>query len=122
MEELRKQAEILAEERRMARVKALEWSREVKLESDEERERKSKKPRKTKAENGSGDEASEPKKKKRGKIKKTSGPGDAEDQAVFSGDEEEKPAKKVTRNWLNFSDTTDVLFMIACGKETPYQG
>lgn len=95
MEELRRDAEKLAEERRLAREQAMEWTREVKMESDEERERKSKKTRKPKAD-GSGDEA-EPKKKRRGKLKKAaSDQGDAEDQAVFSDDEDmEKPAKKV---------------------------
>jgi RNA polymerase-associated protein CTR9 len=93
MEELRKQAEVLAEERRLARVQALEWSREVKMESDEERERKSKKMRKVKADNGSGDEAGEQKKKRRGKLKKEGG-GDV-DQALFSNDEDERPSKKV---------------------------
>jgi hypothetical protein len=43
MEDLRKQAEVLVEERRLARVQTLEWSREAQMESDEERERKSKK-------------------------------------------------------------------------------
>lgn len=85
----------MAEERRQARVQALEWSREVKMESDEERERKSKKGRKIKMENGSGDEGIEPKKKKRGKIKKEGGQEDADDQTLFSNEEDEKPAKKV---------------------------
>jgi len=94
MEELRVEAEKLAEERRIAREKALEWTREVKMESDEERERKSKKSKKVKTDGGSGDEA-EPKKKRRGKLKKSSDQGEAEDP-VFSDDEDvEKPAKKV---------------------------
>ena len=37
MEELRVQAEKLAEERRIAREQALEWTREVQMESDGER-------------------------------------------------------------------------------------
>lgn len=81
----------------MAREQALEWTREVRMESDEERERKSSKKKKPKADIISGDEA-EPKvqKKRRGKLKKaTSDQGDVE-QAVFSEEEEvEKPAKKV---------------------------
>jgi RNA polymerase-associated protein CTR9 len=93
MEELHQQAKLLAQERRAAREQALEWSREVKLESEEERERKSKKSiRRVKTEGGSGDEGIEPKKKKRGKVKKEEG----EDQALFSDEEDgEKPAKKV---------------------------
>lgn len=98
MEELRVQAEKLAEERRRAREQALEWTRDIKMESDEERERKAKKAsRRVKTEGGSGDEAGEPKKKRRGKLKKTNGAVDGEDAAaLFSGDEEgEKPARKV---------------------------
>ncbi|PPQ83611.1 hypothetical protein CVT25_006296 [Psilocybe cyanescens] len=95
-EKLRIEAEKLAEERRLAREQALEWTREVRMESDEERERKSSKKKKPKADIISGDEA-EPKvqKKRRGKLKKaTSDQGDVE-QAVFSEEEEvEKPAKK----------------------------
>ncbi|KAI0948961.1 hypothetical protein AcW1_008691 [Taiwanofungus camphoratus] len=97
MEELRVQAEKLAEERRRAREQALEWTRDIKIESDEERERKAKKAsRRVKTEGGSGDEAGEPKKKRRGKLKKTNGAVDGEDvAALFSGDEEgEKPARK----------------------------
>ena len=37
MEELRVQAEKLAEERRIAREQALEWTREAQMESDGER-------------------------------------------------------------------------------------
>jgi RNA polymerase-associated protein CTR9 len=74
----------------------LEWSKEAKMESDEERERKPKKTKKVKAEGGSGDEA-EPKKKRRGKLKKSGEPGAAEDDALFSDEEDgdNKPAKKV---------------------------
>ncbi|CCL99651.1 uncharacterized protein FIBRA_01671 [Fibroporia radiculosa] len=97
VEELKKQAQVLAEERRKAREQALEWTRDIKMESDEERERKAikKANRKVKAEVGSGDEAlGEPKKKRRGKLKRTSGVADGE-EALFSGDEEpDKPAKK----------------------------
>ncbi|KII92703.1 hypothetical protein PLICRDRAFT_51061 [Plicaturopsis crispa FD-325 SS-3] len=94
-EELRIQAEKLAEERRIAREQALEWTREVKMESDEERERKTRKPaRKVKAENGSGDEAGEPKKKRRGKLKKNNELEDDEEAALFSDEEDEKPTKK----------------------------
>lgn len=90
MEELRAEAEKLAEERRIAREQAMEWTREVKMESDEERERKSKKVKRPKGEVVSGDEA-EPKKKRRGKLKK------AASDEEHSGEEEEaeKPAKKV---------------------------
>jgi RNA polymerase-associated protein CTR9 len=121
MEELRKQAEMLAEERRQARMQALEWSREVKMESDEERERKAKKSRKTKAENGSGDEAGEPKKKKRGKIKKSTGNGDAEDQALFSNDEDEKPARKVNLILVTLVSLLDVA-LLAHRQKASHQG
>lgn len=81
----------------MAREQALEWTREVRMESDEERERKVTKKKKPKADIISGDEA-EPKapKKRRGKLKKAaSDQGDVE-QTMFSEDEDiEKPAKKV---------------------------
>lgn len=105
MEELRKEAEKLAEERKIAREQAMEWTREIRMESDEERERKPKKARKTKND-GSGDEA-EPKKKRRGKLKKTtSEQGDPEDQAVFSDEEDiEKRAKKVRKLSSPFINT-----------------
>jgi RNA polymerase-associated protein CTR9 len=94
--ELRQEAEKLAEERRIAREQVMEWTKDAKMESDDERERKPKKARKQKHD-GSGDEA-EPKKKRRGKLKKTAEQEDGEDQAVFSDeDDNEKPAKKV---WL----------------------
>ncbi|KAJ7263166.1 hypothetical protein B0H12DRAFT_1231011 [Mycena haematopus] len=74
MEELRKDAEKLAEERRVASEQALEWMREVRMDSDDEKERKPKKPCKHKTDGpGSGDEA-EPKKKRRGKLKRMGGP------------------------------------------------
>ena len=93
MEELRTEAEKLAEERRIARERAMEWTREVQMESDEERERKSKKAKKPKGEIVSGDEG-EPKKKRRGKLKKaTSEQGDEEHSEE---EETEKPAKKVS--------------------------
>ncbi|KAF8813945.1 RNA polymerase II-associated protein [Phlegmacium glaucopus] len=91
MEELRVQAEELAEERRIAREQAMEWTREVRLESDEERERKSKKTKKPKGEVVSGDEA-EPKKKRRGKLKKAA--SEQGDEEHSEEEEAEKPAKK----------------------------
>lgn len=102
MEELRIQAEKLAEERRIAREQALEWTREVQMESDEERERKSKRSgKKVKVEVESGDEGiatpSESKKRRKGKLKRSGDQG-AEDnnEQLFSDDEmESKPAKKV---------------------------
>ncbi|KAJ7933907.1 RNA polymerase II-associated protein, partial [Mycena leptocephala] len=100
MEELRKEAEKLAEERRLAREQALEWTREVRMESDEEKERRPKKARKQKAD-GSGDEgvAAEPKKKRRGKLRRGGDQEDGgEDPAVFSDEEEvERPKKRVTK-------------------------
>ena len=52
------QAEELAQKRRLAREEAIAWSNAVKIESDEEREKK-KRPRKVKTENevASGDES-----------------------------------------------------------------
>ncbi|KAM6502121.1 RNA polymerase II-associated protein [Amanita muscaria] len=92
MEELKKAGEKLAEERRLAREQAMEWTREVRMDSDEEK--KSKKPRRPKAE-GSGDEG-EPKKRRKGKLKKNGTEmADGEDQAMFSEEEEvEKPKKR----------------------------
>lgn len=100
MEEIKRAAEKLAEERRLAREQAMEWTREVKMESDEERERKPKKPRKPKAEGGSGDEG-EPKKKRRGKLRKNGADvAEPEDQAMFSEEEEVEKPKKVSRGTI----------------------
>jgi RNA polymerase-associated protein CTR9 len=97
IEEHRRQAEKLAEERRKAREQAQEWTREVQMESDEERERKSKRAaKKVKVEGESGDEGAEPKKKKRsgGKLKKAIDQ-DIDNEQLFSDDEvDNKPAKK----------------------------
>lgn len=96
MEELRKEAERLAEERRLAREQALEWTANIKEDSDDEREkrpRKSVKKDKVKAEGGSGDEAGEPKKRRRNKPKKEE---DGEDVTLFSDQEDiDKSSKKV---------------------------
>lgn len=102
MEELKLQAEALAEERRKAREQAAEWTREIRLlDSDDDKEKKPRRKR-AKAEIGSGDEGlppvgdSEPKKKRRGKLRKKDDAGGA-DAALFSGDEEpDKPARKVS--------------------------
>lgn len=105
MEELRQQAEKLAGERRIAREQALEWTREVQMESDEERERKSKRSsKKVKVEAESGDEGlatpSEPKKKRKGKLKRSGDQGGEENEQLFSDEEvENKPAKKVRGDW-----------------------
>ncbi|KAJ6498745.1 RNA polymerase II-associated protein [Mycena sanguinolenta] len=100
-EELRRDAEKLAEERRVAREQALEWTREVRMDSDDEKEKKPKKARKQKADGpGSGDEA-EPKKKRRGKLRRAGADqedGAEEPAAVFSDDEEvERPKKRITK-------------------------
>lgn len=108
MDALRKEAEDLAEQRRKAREEAKEWSKNVQMESDDERERKAKKAanRKVKSEVASADEGANgegaPKKKRVRKVKKEKGAtsgkegSDAEDGALFSGGEEaEKPVKKV---------------------------
>lgn len=97
MEQQRIEAEKLAEERRLAREQAMEWTREARIESDEEKERRPKKAKKPKADVVSGDEG-EPKKKRRGKLKKAEPASEQEDdeQAMFSEEEGvEKPAKKV---------------------------
>ena len=110
-------------ERARARQEAQQWSADlVKNESDEEREqRKARKAtnRKVKSEAPSGDEGlstplggggndGEPKKKRR-KLKKSGGvasavastqPSDAEEGALFSEGEEEKPLKKVLSTFL----------------------
>lgn len=99
MEELRQQAEKLAEQRRLAREQALEWTINAKGESDEEKEKKVRraaKKDKAKADGGSGDEAGEPKKRRRGKAKKSGDDDHAEDQALFSDHEDgDRPTKKV---------------------------
>lgn len=108
MDVLRKEAEALAEQRRIAREEAKEWSKNVQMESDDERERKAKKAanRKVKSEAVSGDEGVNgegvQKKKRVRKVKKEKGAtsgkegSDAEDGALFSGGEEaEKTVKKV---------------------------
>ena len=73
----------------------MEWTREVRMDSDEEKEKKSKKTRKPRSDVPSGDE-SELRKKRRGKLRKPSpGPGD-EEGAIFTEEEGgERPAKKV---------------------------
>ncbi|KAF9227093.1 TPR-like protein [Gyrodon lividus] len=101
MEEHRIQAEKLAKERRIAREQALEWTREVQMESDEERERKSKRaPKKVKVEAESGDDGlatpAEPKKKRKGKLKKANDQGDDNEQLFSDEDIDSKPAKKVS--------------------------
>ncbi|KAL0578531.1 protein required for normal CLN1 and CLN2 G1 cyclin expression [Marasmius crinis-equi] len=98
MEALRQEAEKLAEERRQAREKAMEWTREVRMDSDDEKEKKPKKTRRPKPESAavSGDESEPPKKKRRGKLRKAGGEeGDGEGEAMFTDDEDtEKPTKK----------------------------
>ncbi|THH14902.1 hypothetical protein EW146_g5490 [Bondarzewia mesenterica] len=101
----RKAAEELAQQRRIAISQAQEWTREVKAESDDERERKAAKKasKKVKSEAASGDEGAangEPKRKRVRKGKKASGAveeSDADDDALFTGDEADKPAKKRTK-------------------------
>ena len=116
MEELRREAEKLAEERRIAREQAMEWTREVNMESDEERERRQKKPKKVKHEAPSGDE-SEPKKKRRGKLRRAGSDQD-EEQPVFSDEEElEKPAKKVNI-YLDLAHNSNSLNILL----TPFSG
>ena len=76
----------MAEERRIAREQAMEWTREVRMDSEDEKEKKPKKTRKPRSEVPSGDE-SEPRKKRRGKLRKPSpGPGE-EEGAMFTEEE-----------------------------------
>ena len=91
-EQARIEAEKLAEDRRVAREQALEWTREVRMDSDDE-EKRPKRPKKAKADVASGDD--EPKKRKKGKLKKSGTEQGEEDQAMFSEEDAEKPAKKV---------------------------
>ena len=87
-------------ERRKARETALEWTKDIKVESDEEKEKKPKKQRRVKAEAGSGNEGESepPKKKRRGKLKRMGGDSGSEREGLFTDEEgggDSKPAKKV---------------------------
>lgn len=98
-EEERTAAEELARQRRIAISQAQEWTREVKMESDDERERKAAKKanKKVKSEATSGDEGVEPKRKRVRKGRKNNGAtegSDADEDALFTGDEADKPTKK----------------------------
>jgi len=103
MEEAKKRredAEALAAERRKARETALEWTKDIKVDSDEEKEKKPKKQRRVKAEVGSGNEGESepPKKKRRGKLKRVGGDSGSEREGLFTDEEggaDSKPAKKV---------------------------
>jgi len=122
IEELRRQSEKLAEERRKAREQAQEWTREVQMESDEERERKSKRAaKKVKVEGESGDEGAEVKKKKRsgGKLKKAIDQDG--DEQLFSDDEDSKPAKKVRHPFFSMDCETDKLIKPARPEKTSCQ-
>jgi len=96
-DQARVDAEKLAEERRLAREQALEWTREVRMDSDDdqEREKRPKRSKKAKAD-GSGDE--EQKKKKRGKIKKSGNEQGDEDQAMLSDEDDAEKLTKKVRN------------------------
>lgn len=96
----REEAEALAAERRKARETALEWTKDIKVDSDEEKEKKPKKQRRVKTEVGSGNEgeAEPPKKKRRGKLKRLGGDSGSEREGLFTDEEGEgdsKPTKKV---------------------------
>ncbi|EMD33781.1 hypothetical protein CERSUDRAFT_117863 [Gelatoporia subvermispora B] len=96
-EELRVQAEKLAEERRRAREEALAWTRDMRVESDEERERRTRKASSRKSRGGaegSADEQDgerEPRRKRRGKLKRGE-EREGEEEALFSNDEEDAGA------------------------------
>lgn len=96
----REGAEALAAERRKARETALEWTKDIKVDSDEEKEKKPKKQRRVKTEAGSGNEGESepPKKKRRGKLKRLDGDSGSEREGLFTDEEggaDSKPAKKV---------------------------
>ena len=98
----REDAEALSAERRKARETALEWTKDIKVDSDEEKEKKPKKQRRVKMEAGSGNEGESepPKKKRRGKLKRLGGDSGSEREGLFTDEEEggggdSKPAKKV---------------------------
>ncbi|KAJ4490912.1 RNA polymerase II-associated protein [Lentinula aciculospora] len=113
MELLRRDAEKLAQERRLAREQALEWTREARMnESDEEKEKKPKKAKKAKGDGpGSGDEGEAPKKKRRGKIKKANGEPteEGEEPAASDEDETERPTKKRTKKRIVRDDDEEEL-------------
>ena len=97
----REEAEVLAAERRKARETALEWTKDIKVDSDEEKEKKPKKQRRVKTEAGSGNEGEPepPKKKRRGKLKRLGGDSGSEREGQLTdeggGEVDSKPAKKV---------------------------
>ena len=103
MEEAKKRregAEALAAERRKARETALEWTKDIKVDSDEEKEKKPKKQRRVKTEVGSGNEGESepPKKKRRGKLKRAGGDSGSDREGLFTDEEggaDSKPSKKV---------------------------
>ncbi len=110
---LRKEAEELAEKRKLAREQAYEWTKSSRLDvgdSDDEKEqrkaRKAARPRPKPDLTGSGDEQ-EQKRKKRGKLRKNENVPE-EDGALFSGEEDAdgKPAAKKVRRSLFKQSTT----------------
>ncbi|KAI0044199.1 RNA polymerase II-associated protein [Auriscalpium vulgare] len=115
---LQEEAEKLRGERDKARAEALQWTQEVRMESDDERERKARKAANKRTKSGpvSGDEDGaangEPKKKRTRKLKKgTATPAegsDGEEEALFSGGENvEKPAKKRPKKRIVRDDDED---------------
>lgn len=101
---LRKEAELLAEKRKIAREQAYEWTKSSQLDvrdsDDEKEQRKARKAARTRVRpeaTGSGDEQ-EQRKKKRGKLRKNENMPEDEG-ALFSGDEDgdSKPAAKKVR-------------------------
>ncbi|KAI0688182.1 RNA polymerase II-associated protein [Cytidiella melzeri] len=110
-EVLRREAEELAEKRKIAREQAYEWTKssqlDVKDSDDEKEQRRSKKASRARAkpdQTGSGDEQ-EQKRKKRGKLRKSENVAE-DDAALFSGDEDadgkpaakKRPKKRVVRD------------------------
>ncbi|KAI0084919.1 RNA polymerase II-associated protein [Irpex rosettiformis] len=101
LEVLRKEAEVLAEKRKVAREQAYEWTKSSQLDvrdsDDEKEQRKARKAARVRVRpepTGSGDEQ-EQRKKKRGKLRRNENAPEDEG-ALFSGDEDgdSKPAAK----------------------------
>ncbi|KAJ7049931.1 RNA polymerase II-associated protein [Mycena amicta] len=117
MEELRLAAEKLTVERKAAREQALEWTREVRMDSDEEKEKRPKKTRKPKAEVSGDEGGGEPRKKRRGKLRKGAEEG-GEEAAVFSEEEDvERPKKRAKKRVVRDDDEEETITTTASRKK-----
>ncbi|EJD02630.1 TPR-like protein [Fomitiporia mediterranea MF3/22] len=107
--QIEENAKKLAEERKKAREEVLEWTKNLNESDEDEKGKKSRKAKRQKVESivDSGDDApanGEGKKKRKGKLKKereaNGGEGagsDEEDEALFSGEDEDRPKKRVQK-------------------------